>query len=136
MKHFSLFFASLFTYGCETTDTTSYSQRGGGELDKRLCSKVDGQCYLVGSAASWLLSIFETSISACESQGEASAIVKNWFEKNAWLVQKVKSESEEYAFLLKIQDRFWAIPEPGLGNECQHVLESLNEKHPLNHTMR
>ncbi|MFB1036350.1 MAG: hypothetical protein QMC38_13490 [Sinobacterium sp.] len=136
MKYFPFFFALLFAYGCETTDTISSSQRGGGEFDKRLCNKADGQCYLVGSAASWLLSIFETSISACKSHGEASAFVKNWFENNAWLVQKVKSESEEYAFLLKMQDGFWAIPGPDLGNECQNVLESMNEKHPLNYTMR
>ncbi len=80
--------------------------------------------------------VYSVNLPYTQSQGEASALVKNWFENNAWLVKKVKSESEEYAFLLKMQDGFWAIPEPDLGNECQNVLESLNEKHPLNYTMR
>ncbi|WP_420934857.1 hypothetical protein ACOJR9_02585 [Alteromonas sp. A081] len=136
MKFVLCVISIIFSLSACNSSVNHYSQRGGGYLGKELCNPTGGQCHLVGSGAGWLLSIFETSIKACKKSGFTSPVVNHWFEDNTWLVQQVKDFTDEYSYLLQLQDKYWAVPEPYLTQQCREITELVSEQHPLNKTMR
>ncbi|MCW8092266.1 hypothetical protein [Alteromonas sp. ASW11-130] len=127
----------LFTSSAlEANQDEVQPQRGVSIESREVCNAGATKCQLVGSAGPWLLSIFETSVEACEGAGNTSDTVHKWLESNLWLIDEVKKMTPEYSQLIKIQKNFWNVPRAYLDNQCFRVSKAVEEASPLNHGMR
>lgn len=107
---------------------------GWFELDaKEICEDGSTRCATVGSGASWLLSIIETSTSSCAP----SMTVTTWLNDNRWLVDKVKSQDPQYNQLIEMQKRvFWDSNNPDIKVSCDRVVKLVSKINPLAQELR
>jgi hypothetical protein len=107
---------------------------GSFELDaKEICDENATNCATVSSAAPWLLSIIETSISSCPP----SVTVTTWLNDNRWLVDKVKSQEPQYNQFIEMQQRvFWASNNPDIKVTCDRVVKLVSKTNPLAQDLR
>ena len=137
MKLRLLYLILFFICGSvEANQEVTLSQRGADLNSQEICNIDSTKCQLVGSAGPWLLSIFETSIEACETSGNTSFEVRTWLNNNDWLVEKVKKMTSEYSQFIKMQKNYWNVPSEYLKSQCLNVSKAVEEVNPLNHGMR
>ena len=99
---------------------------------KTLCDENSENCQEVGSAASWLLSIVETSLETCKNSK-----VEEWLKEYKWLTIQIKESDSEYPFLKQMQkESFWALENPDLEEQCLKVQKLVASSNPLNQEMR
>jgi hypothetical protein len=99
---------------------------------KTLCDENSENCQEVGSAASYLLSIIETSLEPCKNSK-----VAEWLEEYKWLIIQVKESDREYPYLKQMQRQaFWAPENPDQEKYCLKIQKLVTSSNPLNQEMR
>ena len=117
-RHISLLLLTLTTFGIHSLE---------------VCDEASSRCAKVGSAAAWLLSIIETSTSACPP----SDAVNSWLRDSRWLTEKVKHQEPEYNYFVEMQLRsFWDKNNPEFMDTCDKVAELVSKSSPLNEELR
>ena len=98
-----------------------------------ICDANSGKCEKVGTGAAWMLSIIETSEVPCGNPIE----IGNWLTDHEWLLDKVRAESTEYDYLLKMQKRsFWDADNKDKVQRCSKLITLIKNGDPLNSDLR
>ncbi|MDP4983782.1 hypothetical protein [Pseudoalteromonas tunicata] len=98
-----------------------------------ICDANSKKCAQVGSAAAWMLSIIETSKEQCGANNEIS----QWLKSNHWLVEQVKANESEYAYLSQMQKRtYWNTNNSEIAQQCSEIVTLIKSGSPLNFDLR